>query len=187
MPLIVNAPMLAMRRPIRAFRTLHFKDRFPRKIAELPSEMSRLGWIGGDGALTTPGSKRAERSLRLVGVVAPAPRRATSTLRNSLFVIRYSIFCGSLLYSHEVSHDLSGVISFRPSNSGALGAQGFLPLTSSLNPRITRPTYPISAPEPPSPNLTFWSSYRHLAVKFECYHPDANSVRTENIPDQRSR
>jgi RNA polymerase sigma factor (sigma-70 family) len=57
-----------------------------------------------------------------------------------------------------------------------------LPPTSILNPRITRPIQPIAAPKPPSPNITFWSSYRHLAVNFECYHPDANSVGSENIP-----
>jgi hypothetical protein len=32
----------------------------------------------------------AERSLRLVGVVAPTPRRATSTIRHSSFVNRQS-------------------------------------------------------------------------------------------------
>ena len=31
--------------------------------------------------------KRAERSLRLVGIVAPAPRRATSTIRQSTFLV----------------------------------------------------------------------------------------------------
>ncbi len=34
----------------------------------------------------------AERSLRLVGVVAPTPRRATSTIRQSSIVIRHSSF-----------------------------------------------------------------------------------------------
>ena len=35
--------------------------------------------------------KRAERSLRLVGVVTPMPRRATSTIRQSSIVIRHSM------------------------------------------------------------------------------------------------
>ena len=35
--------------------------------------------------------KRAERSLRLVGVVTPTPRRATSTIRQSSIFIRHSM------------------------------------------------------------------------------------------------
>ena len=35
--------------------------------------------------------KKAERSLRLVGVVAPTPRRATSTIRQSSIIIRHSM------------------------------------------------------------------------------------------------
>ena len=35
--------------------------------------------------------KRAERSLRLVGVAVPTPRRATATIRQSSIIIRHSM------------------------------------------------------------------------------------------------
>jgi hypothetical protein len=60
MPIIVNAPMLGMRRPISTFRALHSKDRLPRKIAELRSGITRLRWIREDGTLTNPGSNDVE-------------------------------------------------------------------------------------------------------------------------------
>ncbi len=47
--------------------------------------------------------KKAERSLRLVGVVAPTPRRATSTnLQSSIFNIKFADPQGSLFHERSL-------------------------------------------------------------------------------------